>query len=53
MGQTDTEYNALVQQLQMEHADGHVVRVQLNVTNHCRNFLIVFSLKCYLRYLTF
>ena len=53
MGQMDTEYNALVQQLQMGHADGHVVRVQLNVTSHCRNFLIVFGLKFYLRNLTF
>jgi len=33
MGQTDTENNALVQHLQMGHADGNVVRLQLNVTN--------------------
>ena len=33
MGQTDTENNALVEHLQMGHADGHVVILQLNVTN--------------------
>jgi hypothetical protein len=52
MGQMDRENNALGQQLQIRNADGHVVRLQLNVKNHWRNFLIVFSLKFHLRNLT-